>query len=193
MWKFRPQIIVFAPKYRFPCIASAQTTALCSFPMPKVLIVDDHAILRRGLRGMLRSHPGWDSCGEADSGEAAIESVPESNPDVVIMDVSMAGIGGIAATGILHKKFPHVKVVLLTLHRSAELLRAGLLAGAMGYVLKSDMEDELIAALDAVMHDRIYVTTALSPDVVSKVMSEVSAQIAPHDGAGGETVSYPRH
>jgi DNA-binding NarL/FixJ family response regulator len=141
--------------------------------MPTVLIVDDHAILRRGLRGILATYPGWQCCGEADSGEAAIEGVSDCEPDIVIMDVSMPGIGGIKATKILREKVPHTKVVLLTLHKSTELLRAALSAGASGYVLKSDGEEQLVAALEAVMRDEVYVTKDVSPEVVSKIMREV--------------------
>jgi DNA-binding NarL/FixJ family response regulator len=141
--------------------------------MPKVLIVDDHVILRRGLRGILDTHPGWECCGEADSGEAAIDCTGELDPDIVIMDVSMPGLGGIKATQILHRKCPHVKILLLTLHKSTELLRAGLSAGASGYVLKSDGEEQLVAALEAVMRDEIYVTTGISPEVASRISQEV--------------------
>lgn len=141
--------------------------------MPRVLIVDDHVILRRGLRGILQSHPGWDCCGEAESGEAAIAAASDVRPDVVIMDVSMPGIGGIRATEILHEKFPLLKIVLLTLHKSTELIRAGFSAGATGYVLKSDEEDQLIAALEAVSRDTVYVTTSLSPETISRVLREI--------------------
>jgi DNA-binding NarL/FixJ family response regulator len=141
--------------------------------MPRVLIVDDHVILRRGLRGILDTHPGWECCGEADCGEAAIDGALSFSPDVVIMDVSMPGIGGIKATKILRGKIPHAKVVLLTLHQSTELLRAGLLAGATGYVLKTDGEEHLIAALEAVMRSEIYVTPAVNSEVASKIVREI--------------------
>ena len=140
---------------------------------PKVLIVDDHATLRRGLRGLLETHPGWECCGEADSGEEAIRAVAESKPDVIIMDVSMPGMGGVKATKIIHEAFPAVRVLLLTLHKSTELLRAGFSAGAMAYVLKSDGEDELMGALETVSRGEIYVTRAISPSAVANVVEEI--------------------
>jgi DNA-binding NarL/FixJ family response regulator len=142
--------------------------------MRRVFIVDDHAILRRGLHAILETYPEWEYCGEAESGEAAIEGVSNSNPDVVIMDVSMPGIGGINATKILHQKFPQLKIILFTLHNSTELLRAGLASGATGYVLKSDGEDPLVAALEAVTQDRTYVTPTISREVALKVIQELS-------------------
>lgn len=152
--------------------------------MPKVLIVDDHAILRRGLRGILAMHTGWECCGEADSGESAIEVASSFKPDVVIMDVSMPGMGGIKATKALHEKFPRVKVVLLTLHKSTELARAGLQAGASGYVLKSDGEEQLIAALEAAKRDQIYVTTSMDREAAARIVREISesgsAESLPH-------------
>jgi LuxR family maltose regulon positive regulatory protein len=141
--------------------------------MGRVLIVDDHAFLRRGLRGILSTHPDWECCGEADTGESAVHLAGELHPDIVIMDVSMPGMGGVKATEAIRHAFPNVKVVLLTLHKSVELLRAGLLAGASGYILKSDAEDQLIAALEAANQDKIYVTRAISPQAVTKVLEEI--------------------
>lgn len=141
--------------------------------MPRVLIVDDHATLRRGLRALLETHPGWECCGEADSGEEGVRAAAEFKPDVTIMDVSMPGMGGVKATKIIHESFPSIRIVLLTLHKSTELLRAGLSAGAVGYVLKSDGEDELIGALEAANRGDIYVTSAISPSVVAKIVEDI--------------------
>lgn len=141
--------------------------------MPKVLIVDDHATLRRGLRALLQAHPGWECCAEADSGEEAIRAAAAFKPDVIIMDVSMPGIGGVKATKIIHESFPSIRILLLTLHKSTELLRAGLSAGAIAYVLKSDGEDELIGAVEAANRGGIYVTRAISPSVVANIVEEM--------------------
>lgn len=141
--------------------------------MPKVLIVDDHATLRRGLRGLLAAHPGWECCAEADSGEEAVRSAGEFRPDVIIMDVSMPGMGGLGATKIIHETFPAIRILLLTLHKSTELLRAGFSAGATAYVLKSDGEDELIGALETVNRGEIYVTRAISPSVVASIVEDM--------------------
>lgn len=141
--------------------------------MPKVLIVDDHATLRRGLRGLLGTHPVWECCADADSGEEAIRAAAEFKPDVIIMDVSMPGMGGLRATEIIHEASPTIKILLFTLHNSAELLRAGLLAGAVACVLKSDAEGELIEALETVNRGEIYVTRAISPTVVANIVGDI--------------------
>lgn len=141
--------------------------------MPKVLIVDDHATLRRGLRALLETHPGWECCAEADSGEEGVRAAAEFKPDVIIMDVSMPGMGGVKATKIIHESFPAIRTLLLTLHKSTELLRAGLAAGAVGYVLKSDGEDELIGALEAADRGEIYVTRAIGTAVAAKIVDEI--------------------
>ncbi len=141
--------------------------------MLKVLIVDDHATLRRGLLGLLKMYPAWEVCGEADSGEAAIRAAAELKPDVIIMDVAMPGMGGMQATQIIHEAFPAVKIVLFTLHKSTELIRAGFSRGATGYVLKSDPENELISALEAVIRDEIYVTACISPETVSDIVRDM--------------------
>ena len=141
--------------------------------MPRVLIVDDHATLRRGLRALLETHAGWQCCAEADSGEEAIRAATDFKPDVIIMDVSMPGMGGVKATKIIHESFPAIRILLLTLHKSTELLRAGLAAGAIGYVLKSDGEDELIGALERVNRGETYVTRAISSLVVTNIVEDI--------------------
>lgn len=141
--------------------------------MPNVLIVDDHATLRRGLRALLETHPEWECCAEAASGEEAIRAAAEFKPDVIIMDVSMPGMGGVKATQIISETSPAIRILLLTLHKSTELLRAGFSAGAIGYVLKSDGEDELIGALETVNRGEIYVTRAISPSVVANIVEDI--------------------
>ena len=142
--------------------------------MFKVMIVDDHALLRRGLRGIIENFPGWEVCGEAGSGEAAVRTTAELQPDVIIMDVSMPGMGGLEATRIIHKAHPAVKIVLLTFHKSTELIRAGFSSGAVGYVLKEGAEDDLLEALRSVVQDKIYVSPAIGPAAVSAVLRIVN-------------------
>ena len=142
----------------------------------RVLVVDDHAILRRGLRGLLELSPGWEWCGEADSGEASILAAPELIPDVMIMDVSMPGIGGIAATRAIHAALSQLKIVLHTLHKSAELVRIGLAAGATGYVVKTDSEEQMLAALEAVLRGEVYVTPSFGPEVTAMLGKKLPAK-----------------
>jgi len=131
--------------------------------MPRVLVVDDHAVIRRGVQGILSTYPEWDLCGEADNGQDAIRLAGELTPEVVIMDVSMPGMNGLEATRIIHDVLPETKVLLLTLHSSSEFVRSAFRAGARGYVLKSDAENELVRALNVVIGEGTYVSPAVDP------------------------------
>jgi DNA-binding NarL/FixJ family response regulator len=134
--------------------------------MPRVLIVDDHAVIRRGVQGILSTYPEWDLCGEADNGQDAIRLAGELAPEVVIMDVSMPGMNGLEATRIIHDVLPETKVLLLTLHSSSEFVRSAFRAGARGYVLKSDAENELVRALNVVIGEGTYVSPAIDARAV---------------------------
>jgi DNA-binding NarL/FixJ family response regulator len=136
--------------------------------MPRVLVVDDHAVIRRGVQGILSTYPEWDLCGEADNGQDAIRLAGELAPEVVIMDVSMPGMNGLEATRIIHDVLPETKVLLLTLHSSSEFVRSAFRAGARGYVLKSDAENELVRALNVVIGEGTYV----SPTIDARAVKE---------------------
>jgi DNA-binding NarL/FixJ family response regulator len=130
--------------------------------MPRVLIVDDHTFIRRGIQSILKSSPGWESCGEAENGIAAIRLASELKPDAIVMDVSMPGLNGLEATRVIHEAQPDIKIVLVTLHDSVEILRSGFDAGAQGFLLKSEAEHELLRALESVVNGN---DTYISPKV----------------------------
>jgi DNA-binding NarL/FixJ family response regulator len=134
--------------------------------MPRVLIVDDHAFIRRGVQTILHPFPEWELCGEADNGNDAIRMAEELKPEVIIMDLSMPGLNGIEATRAIRKTQPAVKIVLLTLHESAELVRSAFRAGARGYLLKTDAEQELVKALTVVTGQGTYISPRFDSTVV---------------------------
>jgi DNA-binding NarL/FixJ family response regulator len=142
--------------------------------MPRVLIVDDHAFIRRGVQTILHAFPEWEFCGEAENGKEAIRLADELKPEVIIMDVSMPGLNGIEATRAILKTQPDVKIVLLTLHESAELLRSAFRAGARGYLLKTDAEQELVKALTVVVGEGAYISPKMDSEVVKSVIYEMS-------------------
>jgi len=142
--------------------------------MPKVLIVDDHAFIRRGVQAILQSVPEWEMCGEADNGRDAVRLAGELRPEVIVMDVSMPGLNGIEATRSICRNNPAAKVVLLTLHESDELLRNGFQAGARGYLMKSDAEEELVRALRVVMGSGSYISARFSADTVKGVIGSLT-------------------
>ena len=142
--------------------------------MPRVLIVDDHAFIRRGVQTILDPFPEWNFCGEADNGNDAIRLAHELKPEVIIMDVSMPGLNGIEATRLICKSLPDTKIVLLTLHESADLVRRGFRAGAKGFLLKTDAEQELVRALTVVIGEGTYISPKIDSEVVKSVISEVT-------------------
>ncbi|HUL35687.1 MAG TPA: response regulator transcription factor [Candidatus Eisenbacteria bacterium] len=141
--------------------------------MPRVLIVDDHAFVRRGVQNIVDSFPDWELCGEASNGGDGVRMIEELRPDVVLMDVSMPGMDGIEATRAVRKGNSRIKIILITLHESVELLRSGFRAGANGYLLKADAEEELINALRIVIGDGCYISPKFDPQVVAQVLKEI--------------------
>jgi DNA-binding NarL/FixJ family response regulator len=142
--------------------------------MPRVLIVDDHAFIRRGIQSILNSSPGWHFCGEAENGIAAIRMAADLKPDVIIMDVSMPGLNGLEATRVIHEAHPDIKILLLTLHQSVEILRSAFRAGALGYLLKSEAEQELLRALDMITGQQIYVSPKIDSEDAHGILAELS-------------------
>lgn len=128
----------------------------------RILIVDDHAVVRRGVRALLESQDGWEVCGEADNGPEAIEKVADLKPDVVVLDVSLPGLNGLEATPHILKASPNTEVLVLTMHHSEELARQVLRSGAKGYVLKSDADHSLVTAIESVRQHKTFVTTAVT-------------------------------
>jgi len=116
----------------------------------KVLLVDDHAIMRDGIRAILSLHDDIDIVGEASEGQEAIEKTRELSPDVVIMDVAMPDMDGIEATRRIRKESPNVKVIMLTQYDNKEYVLSAIKAGAAGYVPKRALGSELVSAVRAV-------------------------------------------
>ncbi len=141
--------------------------------MPRVLIVDDHAFIRRGVQSILQAFPEWELCGEASNGTDAVRLADELQPDVILMDVTMPGMNGIEATRIIRRAHAHMKIVLLTLHESSEILRNGFRAGANGYLLKADAEQELMKALRVVIGQGSYISPKIDEAVVADVIREI--------------------
>jgi DNA-binding NarL/FixJ family response regulator len=142
--------------------------------MPRVLIVDDHAFIRRGVQTILNPFPEWEFCGEAENGTDAIRLAHQLKPEIIIMDVSMPGLNGIEATRLICKALPEAKIVLLTLHESPDLVRKGFRAGARGFLLKTDAEQELVKALTVVIGEGTYISPKIDNEVVQSVISELS-------------------
>jgi DNA-binding NarL/FixJ family response regulator len=113
----------------------------------RILIADDHDLIRRGIKVLLQSQDGWEVCGEAKTGREAISEAERLKPDVVILDISMAGLNGLDATRLIRKALPQTEVLILSVHYSDQLIREIVAAGGRGYVMKSDSDRDLIIAV----------------------------------------------
>jgi DNA-binding NarL/FixJ family response regulator len=128
----------------------------------RVMFVDDHAVVRRGLRALVEGVPGWEVCAEAADGHEALQVAVETQPDIVVMDLSMPKLSGVDATLQLKKLLPDVEVLILTMHESDRLAGQVLRAGARGYLLKSESEGKLMEALEALSRHRSYFSPCVS-------------------------------
>ncbi len=149
--------------------------------MVKILIVDDHAVVRSGLIMLLNGKNDMEVIGEAGEGNEAIRKAQELRPDVVLMDVSMPhGKDGLSATTELKTILPEVAVLILTMHDDDEYLFRAIHAGASGYILKSEPHEELISAIDSVAAGNAY----LNPTATKRVMSEFLVKLKTGEGSG---------
>jgi DNA-binding NarL/FixJ family response regulator len=119
----------------------------------RILIADDHELVRRGLRSILVTRPEWEICGEAADGSDAIEKARELKPDVVLLDITMPHVNGLDAARIIRRDVPQVKVIILSQYDGSEMRARALEAGAQGYVSKSDASRQLLIAIDALINN----------------------------------------
>jgi DNA-binding NarL/FixJ family response regulator len=132
----------------------------------RILVADDHELVRRGIRGLLRARRGWIVVGEAANGREAVEKALRLKPDVAIVDISMPELDGLQATRQIREAVPTTQVVVLTMHDSGQMVRRVLDSGAFGYVLKSDLAAHLVKAVKDVSAGKRFLTPRVSDIVV---------------------------
>src|SRR5271168_2125639 len=128
----------------------------------RILVADDHPVVRAGLRALLESRPGWQVCGEAANGREAAEKSQALKPDVAVLDISMPVLNGIEATRRIRQVSPETEVLVLSMHESDQMVQQMLQAGALGYILKDDADRVLLAAVDAVRRHRPFFSSRLA-------------------------------
>jgi DNA-binding NarL/FixJ family response regulator len=136
-----------------------------SEPSIRVLVADDHAIVRTGIRHVLESEPGFDVVGEAATGAEAIEAARKLRPDVVVLDISMPGASGLSVVGELRRSVPEARVLILSMHDNTEYVLESLRTGAHGYLLKDTAATELRGAIRTVRRGESY----FSPPIASRL------------------------
>jgi DNA-binding NarL/FixJ family response regulator len=140
----------------------------------RILVVDDHAVVRRGVRTLLESRSAWEVVAEATTGREALDAVKRHRPEIVVMDISLPDLNGLEATRQIVQESPQTEVLVLTMHHSEELAREVLKAGARGYVLKSDADESLITAVDALRQHKPFLTSGVTEFMLDGFLRDMS-------------------
>jgi DNA-binding NarL/FixJ family response regulator len=145
----------------------------------RVLLADDHALVRAGIRALIEKIPNVEVVGEASTGRAALELVKSKLPNLVLMDIGMAELGGLEALPRIVKDFPGVKVIILSAHANEEYVIRALRSGAAGYMLKDAATAELELAIRSVTEDKTYLSPSISRTVIDSYLERVGGQLSP--------------
>ena len=140
----------------------------------RILLADDHELTRSGLRYLLEKHEDWSVCGEASNGRMAVQMAERLRPDVAILDMSMPELNGLEATRLILKKQPQLKILIFTMHETERVIVDVMEAGARGVVLKSDVGENIVAAVESVSKGRRFFTSRAAETVVEAYLSKRS-------------------
>ena len=136
----------------------------------RVLIADDHAVLRAGLRMLINAQPDMEAVGEAENTDATLAQIERLSPDVVLLDISMPGGGGLRVLWALQQVHPAPRILVLTMHEDDEYLREALRLGAAGYIVKSAADQELLAAIRSVMQGNVYIHPSMTRALLDNLL-----------------------
>jgi DNA-binding NarL/FixJ family response regulator len=133
----------------------------------RILIADDHEIVRHGIRALIENHPGWEVCGEAVDGRDAVQKARELRPDLALLDVGMPNLNGLDAARRILDIAPQTRVLILTMHESEQVVREVLEVGARGFLLKSDAARDLVSAVQALQRRTTFFTSSVAEMVLN--------------------------
>ncbi len=145
----------------------------------RVLLADDHEVVRRGIRALLESERGVEVCGEAVTGRQAVVLAKELRPHVVILDISMPELNGLEAARQIRAEVPTAEILILTMHESEQIVQDVLAAGARGYILKSDAGRDLLTAVNALSEHRAFIASGVAKVVLDGYLRSVAATSEP--------------
>jgi DNA-binding NarL/FixJ family response regulator len=154
----------------------------------RILLADDHDVVRHGLRHLLESEKGWEVCGEARDGREAVALAEQLQPDVAVLDITMPGLNGLEATRKIRAASPETEVLVFTMHESEDLMREVFAAGARGYLIKSDAARYIVAGIEALAKHQPFFSSQVSAAVLAAFLREGTAKQA----EGGNTNLTPR-
>jgi len=147
-------------------------------PELRILIADDHELIRRGVRTLLEAEPGWKVVAEASDGQEAFEKAKETKPEIVVLDIGMPRLSGLEAARRLKRTLPQIKVLMLTMHDSERLAWEVLNVGALGYVTKSDTARDLVIAIEALRRDKTFFTPKVDRIILDSFLNGGSSKRA---------------
>lgn len=145
----------------------------------RILIADDHGVIRAGLRALLGAEPDFEIVAEAEDGQQVLQLAADIQPDIILLDISMPNLGGIEAAKRLKKILPQIHILILTVHEDDSLLQEAMQAGAAGYIVKRAAESELIDAIRAVWRGDLYVHPAMTRALLKGISTAPAARAAP--------------
>ncbi len=145
---------------------------------PRILLADDHVLVRAGIRSLLERLPTVEVVGEASTGHEALELVEKLRPNLVLLDITMSGLNGLEVAERLHKSHPTIRVLILSMHENEEYAVRALQSGAAGYMLKDAATLELELAIQAVMRNDTYLSPAISRGLVDKLLTQAPPEVA---------------
>ena len=151
-------------------------------PVARLILVDDHPLVRDGLRARLEAVPNLEVVGEAGDADEALALAAELSPDLALMDIGMSGMNGIALAGVFHERFPAIRVLMLSMHDNIEYLTQAVRAGASGYVLKDSPATEIVQAIAAVLDGRTFFSAGLGARMIqASAMRTPVEQLTPRE------------
>ena len=143
----------------------------------RILLADDHDVVRKGLRGLLEVNSAWQVCGEATNGRDAVKLAMELKPDLAVLDLEMPELNGLEATRQIKKHLPDLEVLIFTMHETDQFIRDALVAGARGFVLKADAGRYLVEAVEALSRHKPFFTSKASETLLEKFLESTAASI----------------